>query len=108
MFNARRIAMSAAGVALALALGIAMPARAEHACGYGGGYSGGYVSGGYYSGGPPVYYTSPAYQSYGYSSYGPVYVAPRPYVDVSINYSRSVRDGQYIRHHNWNHRRHHR
>ena len=105
MFNARMIATSAACVALALIVGMAAPARAEHACGYNGGYSGGFVSGGYYSGGPPVYYTSPAYQSYGHSSYGPVYVVPRPYVDTSINHSRSVRDGYYGRHQDRHHRR---
>lgn len=103
-----RLMTASAVVAAALVLGSAATARAERACGYSGGYVGGSVSGGYYSGGPPVCYTNPVHPSYGYSSYAPVYVAPRPDVDVSINYSRSVHDGHYSRHHNWNHRRHHR
>jgi len=103
-----RLMAASAVVAVALVLGSAATARAERACGYGGGYRDGYVSAGYYSGGSPVYYTSPTYPSYGHSSYAPVYVAPRPYVDVSINYSQSVRDGHHSRHHNWNLRRHHR
>lgn len=105
MSKIRLIAASAV-VAVALVLGNAATVRAERACGYGGGYRDGYVSPGYYSGGSPVYYTSPTYPSYGYSSYAPVYVAPRPYVDVSINYSQLVRDGYYGRHHERHHRRH--
>lgn len=101
-----RLMAASAVMAVALVLGSAATARAERACGYGGGYRDGYVSAGYFSGGSPVYYTSPTYPSFGYPSYAPVYVAPRPYVDVSINYSRSVRDGNYGRHQDRHHRHH--
>lgn len=100
----RKLAILAA-LGVAVVLGGAQQAKADHDCGSGGYYRGGYTASGHSYRSGTMYYARPSYQTHGHSySHGQRHFSDyrrAPHFDVSVHTRRPSysHDGHLRRHH---------